>query len=175
MRTCKKCGVEKEDELFPISRGYRENECRECRKIYLREYYQKNRERLLAIMKDSEHKKRRELARRKKGMCVKFSEEWKRKISEALKKKPNREKHWNWKEKTKSRRHSIYYREKVEEKMGRKLKENEIIHHIDGNKFNDNIDNLMAMDSHEHLSYHARQRMISRDEKTGRIVNLITL
>lgn len=47
----------------------------------------------------------------------------------------------------------------MEEHLGRKLGENEIVHHIDGNKKNNNIENLSLMARGEHSSYHRKQEI----------------
>ncbi len=47
----------------------------------------------------------------------------------------------------------------VEKKLGRFLKPEEVVHHIDGNKRNNDINNLMVFkSSSEHLSFHNRTR-----------------
>lgn len=46
------------------------------------------------------------------------------------------------------------HRERVEKALGRKLKENEVVHHIDNNKGNNDLSNLVVMDSKEHQMYH---------------------
>lgn len=42
----------------------------------------------------------------------------------------------------------------MEDFLGRKLKDDEIVHHIDKNQKNNNIDNLKIMNYQEHLSFH---------------------
>ena len=42
--------------------------------------------------------------------------------------------------------------------LGRKLKKNEVVHHIDGNKSNNNIENLQLMTKEEHSRYHAKKQ-----------------
>ena len=42
----------------------------------------------------------------------------------------------------------------VEQFLGRKLRSDEIVHHIDGNECNNEISNLRVMSSFEHLSLH---------------------
>lgn len=44
----------------------------------------------------------------------------------------------------------------VQEKMGRQLEKNEVIHHIDGDKKNNNIDNLDLCTVSEHNNCHAK-------------------
>jgi len=47
----------------------------------------------------------------------------------------------------------------AEQKLGRKLKKNEVVHHIDGNRRNNNPDNLMVFSSSaDHMRYHAQIR-----------------
>lgn len=47
----------------------------------------------------------------------------------------------------------------MEEKLGRKLTANEVVHHIDGNKHNNDINNLMVMDRIEHNKLHNVRRV----------------
>lgn len=49
----------------------------------------------------------------------------------------------------------LLYRFIVAQNIGRKLTSNEIVHHIDGNPLNNNLDNLMVMTRKEHSKYHA--------------------
>lgn len=43
----------------------------------------------------------------------------------------------------------------MEKKLGRKLRRGEVVHHIDGNKLNNNINNLMLFSSQtKHYAYH---------------------
>jgi len=46
----------------------------------------------------------------------------------------------------------------MEEFLGRKLVENEVVHHIDENKLNNNIENLKLMDRKEHDRLHTTKR-----------------
>jgi len=47
----------------------------------------------------------------------------------------------------------------VEKFIGRYLHPNEVVHHIDRNKMNNNIDNLMVFQSNaEHLKFHTKMR-----------------
>lgn len=48
----------------------------------------------------------------------------------------------------------------MEQHLGRKLKKQEIVHHIDSNKQNDNIENLMLFkNSSEHMRWHGKRRI----------------
>ena len=42
----------------------------------------------------------------------------------------------------------------MEKQLGRRLKENEVVHHKDGNKLNNDISNLKVMSRGEHARYH---------------------
>jgi hypothetical protein len=46
----------------------------------------------------------------------------------------------------------------AEQKIGRKLYPNEIVHHIDGDKLNNSIDNLQIMTNSEHTKLHLLKR-----------------
>lgn len=48
----------------------------------------------------------------------------------------------------------------AEEKLGRPLKKGEIVHHIDGNKRNNDPSNLMVMTQAEHCRLHFRKKVI---------------
>jgi len=70
----------------------------------------------------------------------------------------------NWKEYS---NHKTFYkaqaRKVMEQKLGRKLLPTEIIHHLDHNRMNNDIDNLYLFDSHSpHLKYHKYLRDIVR-------------
>lgn len=54
----------------------------------------------------------------------------------------------------------------MEQHIGRKLKPGEEIHHIDGNKMNNSINNLMLLTMEEHKKFH-------RDKKTGKFISRI--
>lgn len=64
-------------------------------------------------------------------------------------------------------REHIYIMEKY---LWRKLKKDEVIHHIDWNKQNNNINNLQVMTKSEHSRLHYKERNI--DEK-GRLVKVL--
>lgn len=48
----------------------------------------------------------------------------------------------------------------AEQKIGRSLKKGEIVHHIDGNKRNNDPSNLMIITQSEHCALHFRKRVI---------------
>lgn len=58
---------------------------------------------------------------------------------------------------------------KIEEHIGRNLLENEVVHHLDENKTNNKIENLLLMYGSEHIKLHhflRRQNKINLDKKT---------
>lgn len=61
--------------------------------------------------------------------------------------------------------HRIIY----EKHIGRKLKKCEVVHHIDGNKKNNNVDNLQIMSNGQHHSHHAK---LLYENKLGPIYKL---
>jgi hypothetical protein len=52
----------------------------------------------------------------------------------------------------------LLHRVVMENYLGRLLNENEVVHHKDENKKNNNIDNLELMDRVEHVSYHGKMQ-----------------
>lgn len=52
----------------------------------------------------------------------------------------------------------------MEERLGRRIRDDECIHHIDGNPSNNDIDNLALMTRSAHASLHARERLIAKGE-----------
>lgn len=53
----------------------------------------------------------------------------------------------------------------AEQKIGRKLKPNEVVHHIDGDKLNNDPDNLCVMTRGEHARLHLKGKPISEEQK----------
>lgn len=57
----------------------------------------------------------------------------------------------------------------MEEILGRRLQKNEVVHHIDGNRANNEIHNLVVMDFREHARLHALENYKKRErDKYGR-------
>ena len=56
-----------------------------------------------------------------------------------------------------------YYRYLIQNKLGRKLLSSEAVHHINGNHFDNKIDNLVVMGRGEHSSYHNHKAMLERE------------
>lgn len=48
----------------------------------------------------------------------------------------------------------------MEEILGHRLQDNEVVHHIDGNKLNNHPDNLMWLDTGQHTKLHNRLRQL---------------
>lgn len=67
-------------------------------------------------------------------------------------------------------RRPVKARVMMEEILGRKLNEGEVVHHIDGNKLNDAPDNLRLMTREEHFWEHVRRgdRKIFSNVHVGR-------
>jgi len=53
----------------------------------------------------------------------------------------------------------------AEQRLGRKLKPNEVVHHIDGDKLNNDPDNLCVMTRGEHARLHLKGKPISEEQK----------
>lgn len=47
----------------------------------------------------------------------------------------------------------------MEERLGRKLERHEVVHHIDGDRFNNDLSNLRLMTRAAHTSLHRRERI----------------
>lgn len=108
--------------------------------------------------------------------------------------KNNHKKHWD----TRGRTGSIYtngyhvqqldgerlytHRRIMENHLGRRLKSSEHVHHKDGNKLNNDIDNLEVITQHEHLRNHALKNGLGKDRvgveptnKTDKLVRELIL
>lgn len=69
--------------------------------------------------------------------------------------------------------HKVFtHREKIEEELNRKLSKDEIVHHIDGNKSNDNISNLyLCKDNVEHKTIHYQLEQLAMELVQQGIIN----
>lgn len=59
---------------------------------------------------------------------------------------------------------------KSEERLGRKLEKNEVVHHIDFDGNNNNINNLVVMTNHEHILLHCKMEQIMSKLYKNKIV-----
>jgi hypothetical protein len=57
----------------------------------------------------------------------------------------------------------LLHRLKMELQLGRELATEEIVHHIDGNKANNRIENLMIMSRADHSRHHALELNVNRN------------
>ena len=61
----------------------------------------------------------------------------------------------------------VVYRKLMEMEIGRPLREDEEVHHIDGNHSNNNVGNLEVLTASEHSKIHAAQK---RRDQHGRFI-----
>ena len=59
-----------------------------------------------------------------------------------------------------------YHRWLMEQELGRKLDFNEIVHHVDENKLNNDIENLQVISRSEHARMHQSGRSVSTDTRS---------
>ena len=58
--------------------------------------------------------------------------------------------------------HELVHRWIVQNHLGRKLKRTEVVHHLNGNKLDNDISNLMVFQSqYEHYHWHLDQKLAS--------------
>ena len=58
----------------------------------------------------------------------------------------------------------------IDKLLGRKLTEDEVVHHVDCNTLNNKMENLEVMTKSEHSKLHKENINITRDKK-GRIIS----
>ena len=78
------------------------------------------------------------------------------------------------------KKHTAPHRKVMEKYLGRPLTSIEVVHHIDGNHFNNNMNNLMIMTLEEHTSLHhagskreVSKKYIPHNKTKKRIINQI--
>jgi len=59
--------------------------------------------------------------------------------------------------KQKKGKRELIHRNTMEKELGRKLKKDQIVHHIDGNIFNNKIENLQVTNRSKHASLHQQK------------------
>lgn len=59
----------------------------------------------------------------------------------------------------------LEHRAVVEQALGRELRSDEVVHHKDGNKRNNTLDNLQVMTQAEHTRLHAHQRREAKQKE----------
>lgn len=57
-----------------------------------------------------------------------------------------------------TKKHMLQHRYVIEQHLGRKLEKNEHVHHLNGDRLDNRIENLVLMDRTEHGLIHANQR-----------------
>ncbi|KKQ63525.1 MAG: hypothetical protein US85_C0016G0021 [Candidatus Shapirobacteria bacterium GW2011_GWF1_38_23] len=62
-------------------------------------------------------------------------------------------------------RYYFVHRLVMEEKIGRKLKDNEVVHHMNHDKSDNRIENLMLLEKVEHLKIHTQARKNGKTKK----------
>lgn len=66
----------------------------------------------------------------------------------------------------KSSHRKLEHRKVMEEYLGRELSPDEIVHHIDGNKLNNDISNLQLVTRAEHINIHRKELLESQGKKS---------
>lgn len=104
---------------------------------------------------------RKKLSESAKGRII--SIETREKISKALIGNKNSYKYGLCKSKYILKNHRLLHRQIMEQHIGRNLFQNEVVHHIDQNKKNNDINNLMLFNSeNEHRKYHKLMKQVSK-------------
>lgn len=69
--------------------------------------------------------------------------------------------------KTENAKYKMQHRENMENYLGRKLKRKEIVHHINGNKIDNRIENLEIIKQSEHMLKHHDKNYYTKISKLG--------
>jgi hypothetical protein len=125
---------------------------------------------LLRSRKDGFDLSRHKLGKHMIGVERVFTKDWKENISEAAKKR------WEGNSKGISLKPNGYYeyttglnkgrgvhRVLMEEKLGRKFHKTEHVHHKNGDKTDNRLENLEVLTISEHMKHHALENNINRD------------
>ena len=65
----------------------------------------------------------------------------------------------------------LFHRVVMENELGRPLLDSETVHHIDKNKLNNTVSNLVVMNATEHASFHAKENYSNRNRNSkGRFI-----
>lgn len=67
----------------------------------------------------------------------------------------------------------LLHRYIIQQKLGRPLRKNEVVHHIDMNPSNNSVDNLMVMNNSEHLYLHRKLKGFPHKRKDKTSMNKI--
>jgi len=128
MRTCNKCGVEKELQEFTKKKGYKEGRiktCKTCASVRNRQYYNDNKEKAREWHKNYYHRNKDKITQQRKVYLT--NEELQQNLKEYRKvyytenKEEMRKAHSNWMQKNKEKWNE--YQKEYAKRRRRKLKE----------------------------------------------------
>lgn len=179
-KNCTLCG-----ESNPHTELNKGSWCKSCKSVKDKEYYQKNREKIIKKQNNYYQENREkilEFQRSEDGLQK--IRDWRhntgrnlnkgtKEFKDMIRKRPQNnmfeQDNPMWTENPVNNRHSTVQKRVAEKMLGRKISGQEAVHHIDGNPLNNNPKNLQVMLRGEHTSYHMQFREQERDEK-GRFI-----